>query len=310
VVSDVIDTPLSGSTCVLAYSNQEVWEIAGMLSTRKRAVKIIQSNDGFDLFDILEIRYFYDNLGDSAVVLEDVWEDAKRKLNSKFKNTEGLEIAEKVIRKFEQSNQQIKYKSDFEVFALESNLEDFLGEYSTDTIFVSTMHKAKGKEFDNVFIALNQYDANTDEKKRFLYVAMTRAKNLLHIHFHGTNIFGTMPRELEIKFVPNLLEYPSVNRVPMYLTHRDVYLSYGKNKQREIEKLSGNEKLTVGSICDSSRKFKEQNEELKNKGFEIKEVKAHLIVYWKGNEMNEEIKIILPMVLFERDKCSKQCMRL
>jgi hypothetical protein len=65
-------------------------------------------------------------------------------LNSRFKNTNGLEIAEKVIRKFEQSNQQIKYKSNFEVFALESNLEDFLGEYSTDTIFVSTMHKAKG----------------------------------------------------------------------------------------------------------------------------------------------------------------------
>ncbi|MDR0517967.1 MAG: RecQ family ATP-dependent DNA helicase, partial [Fibromonadaceae bacterium] len=194
VVHDVLETSLSGSTCVLANTNQEVWEIAGMLSTSKRAVKIIQSNDGFDLFDILEIRYFYDNLGDSAVVLEDIWEDTKRKLNSKFKNTNGLEIAEKVIRKFEQNNQQIKYKSDFEVFALESNLEDFLGEYSTDTIFVSTMHKAKGKEFDNVFIMLNQYDANTDEKKRLLYVAMTRAKNLLHIHFHGTNIFGTMPK--------------------------------------------------------------------------------------------------------------------
>lgn len=35
VVQDVIDTPLSGSTCVLANTNQEVWEIAGMLSTSK-----------------------------------------------------------------------------------------------------------------------------------------------------------------------------------------------------------------------------------------------------------------------------------
>jgi len=292
LVEDVIDTPLSGSTCVLARSNQDVWKIAGMLAS-KRAVKIIQSNDGFNLLDILEIRYFYDNLGDSAVILENIWESAKRKLKDKFKNTNGLEIAEKVIRKFEQINQQIKYKSDFEVFAMESNLENFLGEYSADTIFVSTMHGAKGKEFDNVFIMLNQFYANTDEKKRLLYVAMTRAKKLLHIHFYGSNNF-------EIAAELNAMIYPQVNRVPMYLTHRDVHLGYGKDKQKEIEKLTGDENLKIGNLFAFSEKFKEKTKDLKSKGYEIKEIKINLIVHWKGKDMNEEIKVILPYVIFER----------
>jgi len=67
------------------------------------------------------------------------------------------------------------------VFIRESKLEDFLGD-DGETIFVSTIHKAKGKEFENVFIMLENCDLSSDEKKRPLYVAMTRAKQNLFIH--------------------------------------------------------------------------------------------------------------------------------
>jgi len=284
VICDIIDTPLSGSTCVFTFSNQEVWEIAEMLINKNKAVKIIQSNDGFPLFNILEIRYFYDNLDDN-------WEIAKQKLNKKFKNTNGLEIAKKVIRKFEQNNQQVKDKTDFKDFALESKLEDFWEEESTDMIFVSTMHKAKGKEFDNVFIMLNNFDTNTDEKKRLLYVAMTRAKNLLHIHFHGNNIFGITP-------IYNHLEYPRINKIPMLLTRKDVNLGFFSSKQKEIEKLNGNEILQQGVLLDFSKDFKEKIEKRKNEGYLLKEITVNFIVYWKGEYMKKEIKIILPKVIF------------
>jgi ATP-dependent DNA helicase RecQ len=280
---------------VLAKTNQEVFEIAGMLSKSNRAVKIIQSNDGFRLFDILEVRYFYGNLGESAVVLDDIWEEAKRKLNNRFINTNGLEIAKNIIREFEQSNPQTKYKTDFEVFVLESKLEDFLGKNSTDTIFVSTMHKAKGKEFDNLFIMLNMnnFNANTDENKRVLYVALTRAKILLHIHFHGFNIFGG-------KVIYNDLDYPPVNVIPMFLTHKDVYLGHFRNKQNEIGKLNGNDNLQGSNLFKFSKSFVKKIEELKSRGYHIKEIKVNFIVYWKGEDMNKEIKIILPSVVFEK----------
>jgi ATP-dependent DNA helicase RecQ len=302
IIDDIIATPLLGSICVLANTNEEVLEIAGLLSMRDRAVKIIQSNDEFKLFDIAEIRYFHNNLGESAVVLDETWEEAKRKLNIKFKNTKGLEIAENIIMDFEQTNSQIKYKTDFEIFLLESKLEDFSGKYLSNTIFVSTMHKAKGKEFDNVFIVLNNFYANTDERKRLLYVAMTRVKNLLHIHFYGYNVFDNAIKAQEIEFIKNDLNYKPTNTRLMFLTHKDVFLSYFKNKQKEIDRLNGNEILKIGDLFKVSEKFKKVIEEQKNKGFHLKEneIRINFIVYWKGEDMKNEIKIILPSVVFEK----------
>lgn len=75
-----------------------------------------------------------------------------------------------------------KYRSDFEIFLHESNLEDFY-KIEQGVVTVSTMHKSKGREFDNVIIMLNDSALNSDEEKRKLYVAITRAKSNLHIHY-------------------------------------------------------------------------------------------------------------------------------
>ncbi|MEJ1730822.1 3'-5' exonuclease, partial [Escherichia coli] len=62
-------------------------------------------------------------------------------------------------------------------------LEDFFSEKG-ETILVSTIHKAKGREFDNVFLMLENFNPITDEDKRLLYVAITRAKSNLTIHLN------------------------------------------------------------------------------------------------------------------------------
>jgi ATP-dependent DNA helicase RecQ len=73
------------------------------------------------------------------------------------------------------------YKSDWEDFLDESKLEDFFSEES-DVIQIATIHKAKGKEFDNVFLLLDGLSMRNDENLRAVYVAMTRAKRNLEIH--------------------------------------------------------------------------------------------------------------------------------
>ena len=45
-------------------------------------------------------------------------------------------------------------------------MEDFY-DRRAETIFVSTMHKAKGCEFDNVIIMLDGFYPDTDEEKDF-----------------------------------------------------------------------------------------------------------------------------------------------
>src|SRR5690606_19325080 len=131
-----------------------------------------------------EIRYFLElvQLESSAYIIsDDIWESAKRSLKDKFGHSTMLAICQNLIKQFESTNNIRKYKSDLEVFIRESKIDDF---YKADgeTIFVSTIHKAKGKEFDNVFLMLENFDTSTEECKRLLYVAMTRAKQNLTIH--------------------------------------------------------------------------------------------------------------------------------
>ncbi|NPA38056.1 MAG: RecQ family ATP-dependent DNA helicase, partial [Chlorobi bacterium] len=179
IVKDIMQSELSGTTCVMTKTNDEALQIAGQLIKNGFYAKLIQTNDGFSLFNLYEIRYFLyclDLKEDEFVISDEKWNKAKSDLAKKFSRSSKLEASINLIKDFELSNPKKKYKSDFEVFIHESRLEDFISG-GIDTIIVSTIHKSKGKEFDNVYLMLNKFQINDESKKRELYVAMTRAKN-------------------------------------------------------------------------------------------------------------------------------------
>ena len=159
-VNDIISTDLSGTTCILTQTNKEALNITGLLIKNGFKAKLIQTNDGFNLYNLLEVRCFLDTLkstDDSPSISDKKWERSKSELFRRFDNSSKWEICKNIIRDFESTNTRIKYFSDLEVFIRESKLEDFQRE-DGETIFVSTIHKAKGKEFDNVFIMLENCD--------------------------------------------------------------------------------------------------------------------------------------------------------
>ena len=187
LVNNMLKEEISGTTCVLTKTNEEAILVAGLLSKRGMKTKLIQTNDGFNLYNILEVRAFlnYLNLSEDMYVIDDdTWEKAKRMLKNRFGYSLNYNLCENIIRDFEQTNTRYKYISDLEVFIRESKLEDFYDE-SLETIFVSTIHKAKGREFDNVYLMLDRFSCMTDESRRLLYVAITRTKQNLTIHYNG-----------------------------------------------------------------------------------------------------------------------------
>jgi ATP-dependent DNA helicase RecQ len=166
LVQDLLSTRLKGTTCVLTCTNEEALQTAGLLIKNRVPAKLLQSNEGFNLYNLLEIRYFLDllNSQDDAFTINDaLWNKAERRLRNEFKNSSKMDICINLIKGFEAANPTKKYRSDFDVFVRESKLEDFSGE-PDDTVFVSTMHKAKGREFDNVFLMLDNFDLINDEK--------------------------------------------------------------------------------------------------------------------------------------------------
>ena len=69
---------------MLIRTNEEALQIAGLLVRNRMKAKLIQSNDGFNLYNLSEIRYFLDEVNadkDNSTVSEDVWDEAKLKLS-------------------------------------------------------------------------------------------------------------------------------------------------------------------------------------------------------------------------------------
>ncbi|MDP2721218.1 MAG: 3'-5' exonuclease, partial [Bacteroidales bacterium] len=310
LVQDILSTGLAGTTCVLTKTNDEALQITGLLLKNGMQAKLIQSNDGFGLQNLAEVRFLLNeiNLGDEVkMVSDEVWADAKSGMRKKFQHSSKLEVCNNLIKLFEESNSQKKYKSDFEVFVRESKLEDFYSG-SGETIFVSTIHKAKGKEFENVFIMLEDFSAASDEAKRQLYVAMTRAKRNLIIHLNGNFLNNITAENLER--VEDREERLLPKEMAMHLSFRDVWLDYFITRQHLVSQLTSGDTLTINSdecrnskgqsVLKFSRQFLNTIETQKQKGFYLKQAKVNFVVYWKKEDAAQESKIILPELIFER----------
>ena len=107
------------------------------------------------------------------------------------------------------------------------------------------MHRSKGREFDNVYVLLNKPDIASDENKRKLYVAFTRAKSKLCVHYSGTAFdkykdcatdFSvdekeysrptdiTLQRRFDVTYIP--VQKGNNNAIPNY-NNCDLHLSIG-----------------------------------------------------------------------------------
>ncbi len=313
LVNDIENAGLSGTTCVLTQTNDEVLQIAALLLKKGFYAKPIQTNEGFSLYNLMEIRYFIDCLDlkeDTYNINNEKWRKAKKELINKFSRSTKLELAINILNDFEISNPKSKYKSDFEIFLRESKPEDFVYG-NTDTIIVSTIHKAKGKEFDNIYIMLNNFNLNKESKKRELYVAMTRAKNNLTIHLNN-NILDHIDADNLIRKTDTNI-YSEQETIILQLTHKDVWLDFFNNNHRQylISKLQSGDNLNYKNftcynlehqeILKFSKAFISKLETFENQ-YEISEIKINHIVYWKKEESEKEIKIILPEVYLKKKR--------
>jgi ATP-dependent DNA helicase RecQ len=310
LVQDILTTGLSGTVCVLTKTNDEALQVTGLLLKNGMQAKLIQSNDGFSLQNLLEVRFLLNKINtgeDVKIISDEVWANAKSELRKKFQQSSKLEVCNDLIKQFEESTSSKKYKSDLEVFVRESKLEDFYNE-NGETIFVSTIHKAKGKEFDNIFMMLENFNPAADEAKRQLYVAMTRAKRNLTIHLNGNYLDNLTAENFER--IDNREEHLPLQQLVMQLGYKDIWLDYFMTRQHLVSQLMSGDTLIMNdnecinpkgqSILKFSKQFLTVIETQKQKGYQLVQAKVNFIVFWKKEGMEQEIKIILPEVLFEK----------
>ena len=122
---------------------------------------------------------------------------------------------------------------------------------------------------------LENFDVRNDDKKRQLYVAMTRAKENLTIHLNGSYLDNISTEKLIRN--ENINSFQRPRDLALQLSHKDIYLGYFERVQRIVDNLMSGEILRMNDdgcmnnkgelVLKFSKKFLEKLAEIKSDGY-------------------------------------------
>ena len=269
--------------------------------------RLVQSNDGFNLADLAEFRYFRRQAmkqEGASVISTELWNEARTRLCERYSGSACLNDCLALLDAFA-ATAQIRYKSDFDEFLAEAKIEDF-GSDGNGAVVVSTIHKSKGREYDSVYMMLNGPGQITDERRRAIYVGITRAKKALRIHYSDCDLFDGMDvdgiEKSACDSIPRRL-----SDVIVQLSHKDVVLDFFLDKKSVVVGLRSGDALKVDGnylvssvggrmvrVAKFSQSFIQKLSELADKGYRPQFAMVRYIVAWRKNEEETETAIVLP----------------
>lgn len=323
VVNDLLQSyDSAGRTCVLTSTNEQALSVLYLLRKNGITARQIQGR-GVKPYDIAEIRYCFKKIREelensgSTIINEDCWNNALRKLREQYASSTCLPFCLQVFDTYAHSVER-KYPYDLEMFLRESRLEDFCPA-ENGTVFVSTIHSAKGREFDSVYMLLDSVfaRANTPGDKaqlpRMVYVGMTRAKSLLHIHYNEP-VLDSLIADCAERLTDSTT-YAEPEEFVIQLGLGDVFLDFFKDKERKrlIFRLRSGMELLVdncglnarinGKVCEIlkfSAKINQKRRDYAQKGYALAKATVRFIVAWKGRNDPFESAVVLPDLYFRK----------
>ena len=318
VVDELIADAHKGSTCVLTLTNEDALVVSALLKQNGYKARLVQSREDFNLKDLAELHYFLSLVkkpGTTVISLTD-WEQAKDDVHNKYHDSEYLEVFRNCISEFESEGRHTIYLSDFETYLNESQLETFIPGNASE-IIVSTIHKAKGREYDNVYVSLKGLHYITDKERRAIYVAMTRAKNNLSIHYDNSTLFGQDVLSYASCSTDDT-DYGRPSRILLQLGHKDVVLSAFMNPRIPFDTIHSGSPLSVQpeglyAVIDNkpvrvvkfSSAFVNAYNSILSKGYVPASSKVRAQVFWHHEDKDvtppkySEYLILLPDITLE-----------
>lgn len=298
VVSDLLRQRNSGTMSVLTHTNEEAVILVALLRRHGLRSKLIQSMDGFRFWNMAEVRLFLKYIErdtHTPIITDEVWNEAKRKTFQAYATSSSLPYLKRCIELFEKIN-KAKYLTDFKELVFESTTEDFCDTSDADVV-VSTIHKSKGCEFDDVYMLVSQPQHVTDSEMRRYYVGMTRARKRLFIYNNST-LFDRLPADIhQVDQTP----YVFPDEVMLQLSHKDVNLGFFKSRKKEILSLRSGEKLCFANnllyvpnnqqpVAQLSQKMQAELAQWALKGYLVSSATIRFIVAWKPKDAPKDEK--------------------
>jgi ATP-dependent DNA helicase RecQ len=156
-------------------------------------------------------------------------------------------------------------------------------------VFVSTIHKAKGREFNTVYLLSPIPDGRDVNDMRAYYVGLTRAKRNLYL--------VTNPPT----------EYSSIS---IALNMRDVWLDFFKGRKDVVLRLRSGDSLQYRDGCllneqgfivaALSASGKEKLKVWMNKGYEVTLVKVSYTLAWRPQDVEIEYAVCLADIILSK----------
>ena len=318
----------NGSNAILTTTNEQAFIVHKLLKDYNYKAKLIQALDSVSMYNVEEVRYFLGELGGGAVPVVRIneWNKAIEKLREKFSHSNNLENVEYLLSMYQNSLRGNRlYYSDIEDYLRQIAFDDIY-EAEDNEVIVSTIHKSKGHEFDNVYMLVsgNSFTGLNDEKRRSIYVGMTRAKNNLYV-IQDNNFFKDLQkrfREKGIHFFKDQTVYEDADEMILSLSLRDIWLEYkGGNMYGDLGYIQSGDSLEVivnpeiqrivfsrkkgyrdERVAYSSRRFFEEFLRKQQDGYELKSAEVKHVVYWKKKETGEEFRIVLPELIMRKSR--------
>ncbi len=276
------DIKVEGSTAVLTRTNEETLQVAYELEQRGLHATVAQSMGDFRFGNLAEVRYFLKQLGskDDVAISKEKWNEAKQRTIERYASSTCLNIMQHFFSDFEITH-QFYYRSDLREYIFESNIEDFIAA-DDKSVFVSTIHKAKGREFNTVYLLSPIPDGRDVNDMRAYYVGLTRAKRNLYL--------VTNPPT----------EYSSIS---IALNMRDVWLDFFKGRKDIVLRLRSGDNLQYRdgyllneqevNVAALSASGKHKLKAWTDKGYEVINAKVSYTLAWKPQESNVEYAVCL-----------------
>ncbi|MDE5814609.1 MAG: RecQ family ATP-dependent DNA helicase [Muribaculaceae bacterium] len=314
LIENMLRNKNGGTICVLTQTNEEAAVVVALLRRHGVNGKLIQSMDGFQFRNMAEMRYFIKYISkrvDSPRIPDALWEEALKSTVSVYGKSTALIYLMRCVSQFEGINRD-KYLSDFREFVNESSVEDFCDVAGAEVV-VSTIHKAKGKEFDDVYMMIcGNYPKNDGLFRRY-YVGMTRAKKRLFIHTDG-DFFDRLCADCH--YIDSE-EHPLPEEVMLQMSLKDVHLDYFKSIKLDVLALRGGDALSYSNgylfesktnrpVARLSLRMQNILSDWQSKGYAVTSSSVQFVVAWKpkGAPKDEpETAVLLADLILQRQGC-------
>lgn len=310
---DVVKTIEENQTvAVLAHSNDEVSSLYSSLRQEGVKAEYLLDRGAFRLRNLSEIYYFDYKLNELSSGNFQIEEEqialALQMSLSHFEGSTHLELLKQVVNGFIKEH-DVYYISLWESYLDEIKFEDFA---SGSRVVVSTMHKAKGKEFDTVIMLVRKSHIN-DELIRLYYVAMTRAKKRLIMISDDHSFVRILPKDLSIQHDESMYLQPATKTFVMTL--KDVNLGFSGRQNFIPEELVAGTKVQIGKYPGSERhhlfvdgeaiaclasQFDATINEKLQEGYEVVDIEVESVVIWEDRKRNEARKHALCKIVLRK----------